>query len=226
MAQTKEPLRILCVDDHAFLVEGLRTRFELEDDLECVGRLKSADNLPAEVKRTGPDIVLLDIEMPGADPFDAIDELRRQCPDVRVVILSAYVRDRYISAAFKAGAWGYFSKSDEASAIIDGLRKVRTGEFAMSDQVRERCQTTNTHEGRRSSRNAAPPETKLDLLTAREQEVLRFIGKGLTRAEIANTLSRSVKTIDGHREAIMAKLDIHDRAELVRFAIREGLVEA
>lgn len=225
MPTNKQPIRVLCVDDHAFLVEGLRTRFELEDDLECVGRLATADRLAAEVKRMNPDIVLLDIEMPGADPFDAIDDLRRQCPDVRVVVLSAYVRDHYISAAFQAGAWGYFSKSDEASAIIKGLREVVGGEFAMSEQVRERCQPTKKDGKKRSLRQTVPPNSKLDLLTAREQEVLRFIGKGLSRAEIAKTLSRSVKTIDGHREAIMAKLDIHDRAELVRFAIREGLVE-
>lgn len=225
---TKGLIRILCVDDHAFLVEGLRTRFELEDDLECVGRLATAEQLVPEARRLKPDIVLLDIEMPGPDPFEAIADLQRQCPDVRVILLSAFVRDHYISAAFKAGAWGYFSKSEEAAQIIDGIRTVAQGKVAMGPTVQQRCKTPprTGHASVGSKPESQPPQSKLDLLTDRELEVLRLIGKGHTRAEIAKLLSRSPKTIDGHREAIMQKLDIHDRGDLVRYAIREGLVEA
>src|SRR5262245_24949561 len=218
----KRTIRILCVDDHAFLVEGLSARFALERDFELVGRLSSAENLAAEVKRTRAQIVLLDIEMPGPDPFDALAELTRQNEDVRVIILSAYIRDHYIESAYKAGAWGYFCKSDEMDDIVAGIRKVVGGEFALGPKVQERCQPTK---GRRSSDDKTP-KTKLDLLTPREQEVLRLVGRGMARIEIAKTLSRSAKTIDGHRELIMKKLDIHDRGELVRYAIREGLVEA
>lgn len=212
--------RILCVDDHAFLVEGLRARFALEPDLECVGWLSSAENLLQEIKRNPADVVLLDIEMPGPDPFEAADDLRRRFPNVRTVFLSAYVRDHYISSAVKAGAWGYFSKSEDAGAIVAGIRKVAGGNFAFSPKVQERCRPA-----RGRSHTPQPPATKLDALTAREQEVLRLIGRGMSRTEIARTLCRSPKTVDGHRESIMEKLDIHDRAELVRFAIREGLVE-
>jgi two-component system response regulator NreC len=219
---TARTIRILCVDDHRFLVEGLQARFELEKDLECVGSLPDADRLIEEAMRLKPNVVLLDIEMPGPDPFEVTENLQRQCPDVRVIFLSAYVRDHYISAATKAGAWGYFSKSDDAKDIVEGIRKVAGGTFAFGAKVQERCQTAPT--GRRGE--IVPPKTRLDSLTAREQEVLRLIGKGLTRSDIAEALCRSPKTVDGHREAIMEKLDIHDRAELVRFAIREGLVEA
>ena len=215
-------IRILCVDDHAFLVEGLSARFSLESEFELVGRLSTAENLAAEVKRTRAHIVLLDIEMPGPDPFDALAELTRQNEDVRVIILSAYVRDHYIDAAYKAGAWGYFSKGDEMDAIVAGIRKVAGGEFALGPKVQARCQPTK----KRIADRQKAPATKLDLLTPREQEVLRLIGRGMSRIEIAKQLSRSPKTIDGHRELIMKKLDIHDRGELVRFAIREGLVEA
>ena len=216
----QRPIRILCVDDHAFLVEGLQARFALEDDLEYVGSLPSAQHLVAQAKRLHPDIVLLDLEMPGPDPFEAADDLRRQCPDVRTIILSAYVRDHYITAATKAGAWGYFSKSEDAETIVDGIRKVARGEFAFSPKVQERCKPTHGTNPKR-----VVPSSKLDSLTPRENEVLRMIGKGSSRIEIAQTLCRSPKTIDGHREAIMEKLDIHDRGELVRFAIREGMVE-
>lgn len=223
---TAKRIRILCVDDHAFLVEGLKARFALEPDIEVVGRLSMANDLVNEVARTGATMVLLDIDMPGVDPFEAARDLRRHNEDVKTIILSAYVRDRYIDAAYKAGAWGYFSKSDETDAIVKGIRKVAAGEFSLGPKVQERCE-----EAKAGARGASPvgseaPSSKLDLLTAREREVLRLIGRGLTRADIAKTLSRSPKTIDGHRELIMKKLDIHDRAELVRYAIREGLVEA
>jgi two-component system response regulator NreC len=209
------------VDDHSLLIEGLQARFELERDVECVGAMPSAEHLLAEVKRLKPDIVLLDIEMPGPDPFEAADELRRHCPEVRTIFLSAYIRDHYISAAVKAGAWGYFSKSEDAVTLIKGIRRVAEGEFSFSPKVQERCRPT----ARARRGQLTPPSTKLDALTAREQEVLRMIGRGMPRSEIAETLCRSPKTIDGHRESIMEKLNIHDRAELVRFAIREGLVE-
>ena len=217
----KPAIRVLCVDDHSFLVEGLMARFELERDLEFVGSLPTAEKLVSEAKRLKPDIVLLDIEMPGPDPFETADDLRRQCPEVRTVFLSAYVRDHYISSAVKVGAWGYFSKSEDAEALIKGLRRVAGGDFAFSPKVQERCRPArNVKRGQ-----VVAPSTRLDSLTPREQEVLRMIGRGLARSEIAETMSRSPKTVDGHREAIMEKLGIHDRAELVRFAIREGLVE-
>lgn len=219
----RRSIRILCVDDHAFLIDGLRARFELENDFECIGRLECADRLAATVTDQKPDVVLLDIEMPGTDPFEAADDIRRMAPDTRVIFLSAFVRDHYISAAVNAGAYGYFSKSDETEEIIEGIRKVaRRGEFAFGAKVKARCRPAKGQ-----NRGAvAPPVTKIDSLSPREQEVLRLIGRGMTRNEIAATLCRSAKTIDGHREKIMEKLDIHDRGELVRFAIREGLVEA
>jgi DNA-binding NarL/FixJ family response regulator len=196
------------VDDHSFIIEGLMARFELERDLECVGSMSDAAKLLEQTKELKPDIVLLDIEMPGPDPFEAADDLRRHCPET-------------ISAAVKSGAWGYFSKSEDTDTIIDGIRQVHDGQFCFSPKVQERCQPAKA--GKRGK--LEPPPSKLDTLTPREQEVLRMIGKGLSRAEIAETMCRSPKTIDGHRESIMEKLGIHDRAELVRFAIREGLVE-
>jgi len=218
------PIRVLCVDDHIFLIEGIRARFELEDDIECVGQLESADRLLDEVERLRPDIVLLDIEMPGPDPFDTAAEIARRFEDVRVAFLSAYVRDNYISAAIRAGAWGYFSKSDGAKAIIDGIRKVKNGEFVLGPAVAKRRSPGKNPFV--ASVQESKPVSRLDSLTQREQEVLRLIGRGLSRTQIAEMLSRSPKTVDGHREKIMAKLDIHSVAELVRFAIREGVVEA
>jgi DNA-binding NarL/FixJ family response regulator len=214
--------RVLCVDDHAFLVDGLKARFSLESDIEMIGRLPTADNLVMEAKRLKPDVVLLDIEMPGADPFEAVEDLKAQLPEVRVIMLSAYVRDHYVSAAVKAGVWGYFSKSDDPDEIVAGIRRVDRGEMAFGPKVQER---TKGVKPARTRGEAAPPKSKLETLSRREQEILRMIGRGMSRTDIANSICRSPKTVDGHRERIMAKLDIHSTTELVRFAIREGLAE-
>jgi DNA-binding NarL/FixJ family response regulator len=213
--------RVLCVDDHAFLVEGLKARFDLEPDIEMIGRLPSADDLVVEAKRLRPDVVLLDIEMPGMDPFEAVEDLKSQLPDVRVIVLSAYVRDHYVSTAVKAGVWGYFSKSDDPNEIVAGIRKVDRGEMAFGPKVQERTKT------KQAARGAEPeaPKAKLETLSRRELEILRMIGRGLSRTDIAESICRSPKTVDGHRERIMSKLDIHSTTELVRFAIREGLAE-
>lgn len=217
----KATVRVLCVDDHAFLVEGLRARLELESSIEFVGRLETADHLVEEVERTGADIVLLDIEMPGRDSFEALRDLANRYFHVKAIMLSAYIRDHYIDSAVDAGAWGYLSKSDEPDTIVAAIRRVARGEFAFSPVVEERFK----RQERRSAKAEDRPLSKFDSLTPREVEILRLIGKGMSRSEIAKAVFRSPKTIDAHRISIMNKLDIHDRVELARFAIREGLVE-
>lgn len=216
------PKRILCVDDHAFLAEGLKARFEMEPDLEILGWLSSAEDLLRVVKEKRPDIVLLDIEMPGPDPFEAMRELHRRYPDVRAIVLSAYVREHYFEAAAEAGAWGYLSKGDTPENIVAGVRKVARGEFALSPEVEERCGLPHAARERRAG---ARRPTRLGSLTPREREILRMIGRGMSRAAIARRLHRSPKTVDAHQTSIMEKLGIHDRVELVRYTIREGLVE-
>ncbi|MEX2217556.1 MAG: response regulator transcription factor [Phycisphaerales bacterium] len=218
-------VRVLCVDDHAVLVEGLKAQFSIDGRIAVVGRLGSAEKLLEEVARLRPDVVLLDIEMPGPDAFEMADRLRHMHAGVRVIFLSAHIRDGYISSAYRCGAWGYFAKSDDLTAICAGVMEVaqsREGTFVLGPKVRQRCRPAPAGGGTRT----AAPATPLDSLTAREIEVLRLIGKGLSRTEIAEQLSRSAKTIDGHQERIMKKLRLESRAELMRFAIREGLAEA
>ncbi|MFN0012344.1 MAG: response regulator [Phycisphaerales bacterium] len=246
--------RVLSVDDHAFLAEGLRARLSLEPDMEVVGHLARADHLAEKVAELHVDVVLLDIEMPGKDPFLALAELRRVCPAVRTIILSAYVRDRYVDATVKAGAWGYLAKSDDPETIIRAVRDVTNGRFTFGPAVLERCRHIGVPENPAAAAAHAPPArprttgaktddtpdgpgaegegpagvhagSRLAALTTRELQVLRMIGRGLSRTQIADSIFRSPKTVDAHRAAIMEKLDIRDRVELARFAIREGLVE-
>lgn len=232
-------IRVLCVDDHAVLIEGLKAHFAIEGRIEVVGRLPTAERLLSEVARLRPDIVLLDIEMPGPDAFDMADRLRHMHPAVRVIFLSAHIRDSHIAASFKAGAGGYFSKSDELDDIVAGIRAVAGGaggSFVLGPKVSERCRSVHAQGemggGRGPARGASgantedSPATLLESLTAREAEILRLVGKGLSRTQIAADLCRSAKTIDGHQKRMMKKLGITSRADLIRFAIREGLAQA
>lgn len=232
-------IRVLCVDDHAVLVEGLKVQFAIDAGIEVVGRLPTAARLVEEVQRLRPDAVLLDIEMPGPDAFEMADRLRQAIPNVRIIVLSAYIRDVFISSAFNSGASGYFAKSDELEDIVRGIREVmqaRPRSFVLGPKVRERCRPLPTATGSRTGSagardNAAvmqtgAPLTLLASLTPRETEVLRLIGKGLSRTQIAGQLCRSAKTIDAHQVRMMKKLGIDARADLLRFAIREGLAQA
>lgn len=208
--------------------------------MAVVGHLSRADGLVEQVRECGANVVLLDIEMPGPDPFEALGELRRQCPEVRTIILSAYVRDRYVDATVKAGAWGYLAKSDEPEIIVRAIRDVFSGKFTFGPMVLERCRQMGRDESRLlgateqaaagagaavASQVEAAPASRLAALTPRELQILRMIGKGMSRTEIAKVIFRSPKTVDAHRSSIMEKLAIHDRVELARYAIREGLVE-
>lgn len=215
-------IRVLCVDDHAFLIEGLRGRMTAEPDIEFAGSLDRADTLPDTADEVDADVVLLDIDLPGRDAFDACEELTRRRPRTRVVLLSAYVRDGYLEAASRCQVHGYLSKRDAPSDIIAAVRRVHAGETVYSESVRARFRSSPQRQAGESSGDAC---SRLQHLTTRELQILRLIGQGMQRADIAKTIHRSAKTVDAHRASIMDKLGLHDRAELVRFAIREGLVE-
>lgn len=215
-------IRLFCVDDHALLIEGLRAQFAITGRVRIVGRLSSADRLLDEVDRVKPDVVLMDVEMPGPDAFEAADRLARRHPGLRIAFLSAHIRDGYLAAAVNCGARGYFAKADSPEDIVRGIRALaasRPGDFVMGPKVSRRC-------GPPPRTGSTTPSTPLNSLSDREIEVLRLIGKGLSRTQIAQELSRSPKTVDGHQERIMRKLGITSRAELLRFAIREGLAQA
>jgi DNA-binding NarL/FixJ family response regulator len=209
--------RVLCVDDHELLLDGLTARIALEPDIAIVGCLSTADRVVESVRELRADVVLLDIDVPGANPLDRLLDLRDQVPETRVIMLSAHIRDHYIDIALSRGARGYLWKGDAPSVIIDGIRKVLSGRVALSSDVAERLRANANTSGSKGSR--------LSSLSPREIEVLRLVGKGMSRADIAKSFCRSLKTIDAQHTSIMKKLDIHDRAELTRFAIAEGLVE-
>lgn len=229
-------LRVLCVDDHAVLVEGLAARFALDGGIELVGQLPSAATLLDAVQQQKPDVVILDIEMPGPDAFEMADRLKRQHTDVRIVVLSAHIRNTFVAAAFRAGASAYFAKSDDLNDIIRGIYEVSrspVNSFTLGPKVREYCRPLLPADPHTPSSAAAidrpaadAPAGILSSLTPRESEILRAIGRGLSRTQIARELCRSAKTVDAHQARMMKKLGLDSRAELMRLAIREGLAEA
>lgn len=217
-------IKVLAVDDHPVVLEGLCALIQSQSDLEWVGGYDTAADLPNRVNETGAMVVLLDIQLPGPDPFEAIDAVRRLSTNVRVIIYSAFMREHYVDAAVISGAWGYLSKLESSQALLEGIRRVVLGEFAFSP--------LGLADGVRKVNNASvmteskPPATRWKSLTSREQQILRMIGRGLDRAEIAEQIARSPNTITGHMQSIMKKLGMNDRVDLVRYAIREGLADA
>ena len=164
---------------------------------------------------------MFDIDMPGLSSFDAARSLQQLSPDTRTVFLSGFWHDQYIQAALGVQAMAYITKSEPPQRMIEALRSVAMGRTYYSPEVRERIVV-----GVKGVDLKSKGTTRLDQLTKRELETLRYLARGLSKKNTAVTMHLSVKTIDKHATSLMRKLDIHDRVELARYAIREGLVEA
>ncbi len=218
----KEHVTILLVDDHAMLRESLASCLRNEFDLNVVGTAENADIAVGEAVKLSPDIVLMDIDMPGRLCFDAARTIQARCPGTRIVFLSAFFHDRYIEQALAAEASGYITKSENTSVIIKAVRMIASGGSYFSPEVLARIVVDEG--GTRLARKGE--RCRASMLTSREAEVLRYIARGLSQKEMAKLMHISPRTAHCHSVNIMTKLDIHDRVELARFAIREGLAEA
>jgi len=217
----KSPIRVLIVDDHELVRAALRERLQREPNLQVVGEAAMAEEAVDEVARCGPDIVLMDIDMPGMTCFSAAEQINRMRPGTRIIFLSAYFHDRYIEQALAVKARGYLTKRESPAAVVAAILQVMAGGAYFSEEVRSRIVVDQ-----KGAKLASDPKSRASTLTARELEVLRYVAHGLAKKEIAKTMHISVKTVDRHSANLMKKLDIHDRVELTRFAIREGLAEA
>lgn len=215
-----ETIAIFLVDDHTLVRETLRDRLEATPGLKVVGMAGNAGEATEAVLRLEPDVVLMDIDMPGVSAFEAAGTIRRHCPASRIIFLSAFFNDRYIENALSVEAAGYIVKTEHAQAVIDAIHVVMSGQVYFSPEVRSRLIVDA--QGVKLTRK---PRSRASTLTPREVQVLQYIARGMSRKEIASTMSLSFKTIECHCANLMSKLEIHDRVELTRFAIREGLVE-
>ena len=216
-----EPIRIVLIGDHALVRDSLSQRLDAEPDLTVAGSAGTAEEGIELVVSAEPDVVLMDIDMPGMICFDAAERISKMRRAARVIFLSAFCHDHYIEQALRVKARGYLTKSEPLGTVVDAVRQVAGGKVWFSQEVRSRL----VAHGREVSL-AQNMRTRTSTLSARETEVLRYLAKGLSKKEIAQIMHVSVKTVEGHAERLMTKLDIHDRVELARFAIREGLADA
>ena len=208
-------MKILLADDHNVLRKGLRRILEEQPDLEVVGEASDGRQAVQLTQTTKPDIVVMDIAMPLMNGLEATRQILQRNPSVNVLILSMYSDETYIVQVLRAGARGYLLKDSPAGDLVTAVRSVASGESYLSPAVSNAV----LDDYRRHVTNP------IDLLTTREREVLQMLAEGKTNKEIAVVLKLSVYTVDAHRGRIMEKLNLHSINELVRFAVRNGLID-
>lgn len=212
------PIRVLLVDDHRILREGIRALLVDEPDIVVVGEAGDGEEAVARVDALRPDVVLMDMVMPRVNGVEATRRIRQRHPDVRVLILSMYDDDEYVQQGIAAGAAGYLLKGTAADDLVLAIREVHKGASFLHPSVAAKLIDDYVRRVRGGVEAAGEP------LTAREQEVLKLIAEGHTNQEIADLLCISRKTVESHRANIMRKLDLHDVTDLVKYALRKGLI--
>jgi DNA-binding NarL/FixJ family response regulator len=208
--------RVLIVDDHAVVRAGLKLLVDGEDDLEAVGEAGTAKDAIFEARSLKPDIVLLDVVMPDQNGLEIVPQLLHESPDAKVLVLSMQDEPRYVREAFEVGASGYVLKEAADSELVAAIREVAGGGRYVHPELGARLVAAESAERKRSEE---------DPLSEREREVLRLLALGHTNQEIAKNLYISVRTAETHRAHIMQKLRLSSRAELVRYALDQGLLE-
>lgn len=212
---------VLIVGGHQLHREGLRLQLEAEANFMVVGDAASAEEGLSEALRHEPDVVLIDVDMPGVSCFDVMRRIHEQLPHIKTVVLSGEKNDGQISRAIHAHAWGYAVKQEGFDKLRNAIEYVTTGKAYYAEGVLDRIQT-----GDGQPRPGERLWTRLDTLTPRERELLVLLGQGYSLKEASHALHVSYKTADKHKCNLMNKLNIHDRVELARFAIRENIVQA
>jgi len=212
-------IRILIADDHAILRQGIRALLEREPDIQVIGEAEDGHSAVKLCCELQPDVVLMDIAMPLLNGLEATRQIRRNSPRVKVLILSMHESEQYIRQSLAAGAMGYILKDADVSELLAAIRAVYHGEAVLSPAITRLVIEDYLRWG------DLPAETLTDGLSPREREILQLIAEGYTNKQIAEILCISVKTVQAHRGSIMSKLDLHDRSELVKYAIRKKIIE-
>lgn len=207
-------IRILLADDHAILRKGVRMMIDSEPDLEVVGEAKTGREAIDEARNLRPDIVLMDVSMPELNGIEGTRRICEELSQTKVIGLSMHRDSVYVREILRAGARGYLLKDSEDDDLIRAIRAVARGEAFLSPAVSDAVLSDYR-------KHVSNP---VDLLTSREREVLAMIAEGKTNKEIANSLNLSVYTVESHRGSVMDKLNLHNTGDIVRFALRNGLM--
>jgi len=212
-------IRVLIVDDHAVVREGIRHVLSTDEGLEVVGEASDGGEALVLVDRFQPDVVVLDLSMPGISGLEVVAHLRTDVPDTKVLVLSIHDQDEYVLESLRAGAHGYLRKDSSPAEIRSAIRRVFEGGSVLSPDVARQLSSALQNERAQEER-----QQKIAQLSAREREVLVEIAKGATSKEIAGRLGISPRTVESHREALTRKLGIRGVAGLTRLAIDLGLI--
>jgi DNA-binding NarL/FixJ family response regulator len=211
------PVRIVIVDDHAIVREGIRALLRAAPDFEVVGEGASGRDAIALAGALTPDVLLLDIAMPDLGGLEAAGEIHRQSPQTRIIVLSQYGDAEYVRRFLRLGVAGYVLKKAAGAELVAAIRAVRRGGLVLDPEV-----------ARFALEETPAPDTDAgdpyDSLTDREKQVLKLVAEGRSNKEVAELLNISVKTAMSHREHVMTKLQAHNRTDLIRFALRHGVI--
>ncbi|HXF10840.1 MAG TPA: response regulator transcription factor [Desulfuromonadaceae bacterium] len=214
-----EKIKILLCDDHAMVRAGLRLLLETAADIEVVGEAADGHRAVREAKRLLPDIVLMDLSMPLLNGIEATRQLLKEFPLAKVLILSAHNDDQYVQHAMKAGAVGYLVKESAESDLLRAVREIAAGNAFFSPAIARRML------GQSRERFFNNLVKRAVALTSRQAEVLQLIAEGYSTKQMGDVLSLSGKTVEKHRQGLMARLNIHNVATLTRYAVSHGVVE-
>ena len=214
-------IKLLLADDHAVLRAGLKTLFENQPDIEVIAEAGDGHEAVAKALATRPDMVLMDITMPGLTGLEATREIKRQQPDIKILALTVHEDEHYMHQMLRAGADGYLPKKAVDTELLDAVRATCRGE----NFIHSSMTTGIVSNLRQEVPSTAGQEPVDDKLTNREREVLRLLALGHTNQHIADMLYLSVKTVETHKARLKVKLGIKGRADLVRYAMRQGLLE-
>jgi DNA-binding NarL/FixJ family response regulator len=214
-----KPIRVVVAEDHALVRAGICSLLEKLPGVEVVGEASDGREALELLKTQAPHVALLDISMPGMNGLEAAARAARRFPATRVILLSMHANEEYVHRALKAGVAGYLLKDSGTAELELAVRAVARGETFLSPAISKQVISDYV-------RRTGAETTSLEALTPRQREILQLIAEGHTTKEIAKKLDLGVKTVETHRAALMTRLDIHDVAGLVRYAIRVGLVNS
>jgi two-component system response regulator NreC len=217
-------IRVLIADDHAILRAGLRLLINNQPDMEVVGEAADGPEALRQARQVNPDVLTLDLTMPGGSGLKTLEGLRQACPQTRVLVLTMHEDPSYLRASLAAGALGYVAKSAVDADLLAAIRSIDQGRTFVTMTLSDR----GTHQvlGDQPTRTEASPQVPVKLLSSREQQVLKLLAQGYTNKEVGTQLCLSVKTIETYRARLADKLGLRSRADFTRYALEVGLLNS